>query len=131
MKPISLNYFTGQMRKVIYVFHSNGNSFDMIFITVIQPKIHKSNGFLRICFQIQNSFLSGHNFKKQPHIFSFNRFQKQSLNIFSKAAARSLKNIEMFLEAATHKKNISCTFSFRSSGTLISFRSSRPCLKKH
>ena len=43
---MSLNYFTDQIKKVIYVFHSNGNSLDMmIFITIVQPKIHKSNGF--------------------------------------------------------------------------------------
>ena len=53
MKPISLNYFTGHTKKIVYVFHSNGNFFDiMIFITMIQPKIYKNNGFLsrRICF---------------------------------------------------------------------------------
>ena len=49
MKAIGLNYFTGNIEKVVYVFHSNGNSFDTIFITVIQPKIHKSNGLLK-CF---------------------------------------------------------------------------------
>ena len=38
------------MKKVIYVFHSNRNSFDMIFITTYQPKIHKSNGLPKICF---------------------------------------------------------------------------------
>ena len=37
----------------------------------------------------------------------------------------------MFLEAATHKKNSSCTFSFRSSCSLISFRSSRTFFKKY
>ena len=62
--------------------------------------------------------------------FSFNRFQKQSLISFQKQPHVLLKNIEMFLEAATHQKN-SCTFSFRSSRTLISFRSSRTFLKKH
>ena len=31
-------------------------------------------------------------------------FAPRIVNIFSEAAARSLKNIEMFLEAATHKK---------------------------
>ena len=41
---------TDQMKKVIYVFHSNRNSFDMIFITTYQPKIHKSNGLPKICF---------------------------------------------------------------------------------
>ena len=67
---ISLNYFTGHIKKVIYVFHINGNSFDMIFITAIQLKIHKGNGFLRIyfhrvfiliCFSLQKSFFRGHN----------------------------------------------------------------------
>ena len=45
IKPIGLNYFTGQIKKTIHVFHSNGNSFNMmIFISIIQPKIHKSSG---------------------------------------------------------------------------------------
>ena len=35
----------------------------------------------------------------------------------------------MFLEAATHKENISCTFYFRSSRSLIFFRSSRTFFK--
>ena len=35
----------------------------------------------------------------------------------------------MFLEATTHTKNNSCTFYFRSSRSLISFRSSLPFLK--
>ena len=39
MKPISLNYFIGQFKKMIYVFHNNGNLFDMILITIIQLKI--------------------------------------------------------------------------------------------
>ena len=109
MKPISLSCLTGQIKKVIYVFHSNGNSFDMIFITIIYPKIRKrSNGFLKwICFHrfyfnlISSHFLSGHDSKK--HIFSFNRFLKQPffLSIFLEAAGRSFKNI-MFAEAATH-----------------------------
>ena len=61
--------------------------------------------FILICFSLQNSFLSGHNSKKQSHIFSFNKYVSEAVvNIFSEAAARSLKNIEMFLEAATHKK---------------------------
>ena len=55
-----------------------------------------SSYYFLICFSLQNSFLSGHNSKK--HIFFF---QKQPLNIFSEAAARLLKNIEMFLKAAT------------------------------
>ena len=51
---------------------------------------------------------------QKKHIFSFNIFQKQSfIDIFSEAAACSLKNIEMFLEAATHTRNISCTFFFQ------------------
>ena len=75
-----LNYF---IKKVIYAFHGNWDSFDMTFITVIQPKIHKSNGLLKcfqrifilICIRIQNfSLLSGHNSKKK---FFF--FQNQSL----------------------------------------------------
>ena len=70
-----------------------------------------------------NHHLRGHNSKKQLHIFSFNSF--------SEAAARSLKNIEIHLEAATQIKNISCTFSFRSSRTLISFRSSLTFIKKY
>ena len=32
---ISFNYFTGLMKKVIYIFHGNGNSFNMIFITIL------------------------------------------------------------------------------------------------
>ena len=45
MKPISLNYLTGQMKNLAFVFHNNWDSFDMvIFITIIQPKIHKSSG---------------------------------------------------------------------------------------
>ena len=50
MKSASLNYFIGQIKKVIYVFHVNRNSFGMIFITIIQPEIHKRNGFLKIRF---------------------------------------------------------------------------------
>ena len=34
MECISLHYFTGQMKKVIYVFHGNVNSFNMIFIAI-------------------------------------------------------------------------------------------------
>ena len=46
---------------------------------------------------ISKYLLSGHNSKKQSHIF-FNRFQKQSfIDIFSEEAARSFKNIEMFI----------------------------------
>ena len=45
MKLISLNYLTGQMKNLAFVFHNNWDSFDMvIFITIIQPKIHKSSG---------------------------------------------------------------------------------------
>ena len=50
MKPISLSYFTDQIKKVIYIFHGNVDSFDKISNTIIQPKIHKSNGFVRINF---------------------------------------------------------------------------------
>ena len=58
MKPISVNYLTGQMKKVAHISHDNWDSFNMtVFITII-----------------------------------------------SEAAARSLKNIEMFPEAATHTK---------------------------
>ena len=91
---ISLNCFTGQAKKMVYVFHTNGNSFDMIFITIIQPKIHKSNGFLKcfhrvfilICFSLQSShtiFNIKKYIQRQLHIF-FSRFlhidifQKQS-----------------------------------------------------
>ena len=54
MKIIGLNYLTGHTKKMIYVFRSNGNSFDMVFVTVIQSKIHKSNELLkcRICFHL-------------------------------------------------------------------------------
>ena len=45
MKITSLNFFTGQTKIVIYVFHSNGNSFDIIFITIIQPKYIKVTSF--------------------------------------------------------------------------------------
>ena len=55
--------------------------------------------FILIFFQ-SKYFLSGHNSKKQLHIF----LSEAVVDIFSKAAARSLKNIELFLEAATHKK---------------------------
>ena len=64
----------------------------------------------------------------KEHIFFF---QKQSLNIFSEPAARSLKNSDTFLEAATHTKNISCTLSFRTNScSMVSFRSSRLFFKK-
>ena len=43
MKTISLNYFTGHIKKVIYVFHSNWNScFHRLFIL--------------ICFSLQNIY---------------------------------------------------------------------------
>ena len=94
------------------VFHSNGNSFNMmISISITQSKIHKSNGFLkqRTCFRrfyfnlffTSKYFLSRHNSKKQLHIFFLSEIV---VNIFSEAAARSLKHIEIFLEVATHKK---------------------------
>ena len=73
MENIKLNYFTGHTKKIIHVFHSIWDFFDMIFITVIQPKrvpevcFHRV--FILICFRIQNSFLSGRNSKKQSHIF--------------------------------------------------------------
>ena len=138
MKPISLNYLTGHIKKMIHVFHSNEDSFDMIFITIIQPKIHKGNGFLRICFQcfyfnlfsLQNNFLSGHNSKKQSHIF----FLSEAVIKYLSRSSHML-NIEMFLESATqsstYSKTICCTFSFRSSRSLISFRSSHTFFKKH
>ena len=64
----------------------------------------------------------------KEHIFFF---QKQSLNIFSEPATRSLKNSDMFLEAVTHTKNISCTLSFRTNScSMVSFRSSRLFFKK-
>ena len=123
---------------MIHVFHSNEDSFDMIFITIIQPKIHKGNGFLRICFQcfyfnlfsLQNNFLSGHNSKKQSHIF----FLSEAVIKYLSRSSHML-NIEMFLESATqsstYSKTICCTFSFRSSRSLISFRSSHTFFKKH
>ena len=131
------------MKQVAYVFHSNGNSFDMmIFITIIQPKM----GFLkqRICFHhfyfhllfTSKHFSSGHIILRSScTFFSFNRFQKQLLISFQKQPHIQQKNIDMFLEAATqsstYSKTMCCTFSFRSSYSLISFRSSRPVLKKH
>ena len=85
MKLISHNYFTGQIKEVAYIFHGNGDSLDMIPVTIIQPKIHKSNGLKsRICFHhfyfnlFSLHFISGHNSKQQLQIF----FQKQS-HIFS------------------------------------------------
>ena len=66
---ISLNYFTSHIKKVIYVFHGNWDSFDMIFITVIQPKIHKSNGLLKR--RISDMF---------PSCFYFNLFFNRVLN---------------------------------------------------
>ena len=39
MKIITLNYIIDHAKKVTFVFYSKENSFDMIFITVIQPKI--------------------------------------------------------------------------------------------
>ena len=48
VKPIGLNYFIGQTKKVTYVFHRNWDSFNMIFITIIQPKIHKGNKPLKL-----------------------------------------------------------------------------------
>ena len=83
---------TGQMKKVVYIFHGNGDSFNMmIFITIIQPKIHKYHLYFKLFFT-SKYFLSGHNskkklrifFQKQSHIFSFNSFQKQSLISFQK-----------------------------------------------
>ena len=44
MKLISLNYFTGQIKEVTYIFHGNGDSLDMIPVAIIQPKIRTSNG---------------------------------------------------------------------------------------
>ena len=36
MKPISINYLTGQMKKVAHISHDNWDSFNMIiFITII------------------------------------------------------------------------------------------------
>ena len=109
MKTICLNSFTGHIKKVMYVFHSNGNSFDIIFIIVIQPEIRKSNGLLRICFYrfyfnlffTSKYFLRVHNSKK--HFF----LSEAVVNIFSGAAACSLKNIEIFLGAATQTQKIS------------------------
>ena len=67
MKPISLHYLTGLMKKVAYIFHGSGDSFNMIFITINQPKIHKHLYFK--LFFTSKYFLSEHNFKKQLHIF--------------------------------------------------------------
>ena len=64
------------MKKVIYIFHGNGDSFNMIFITIIQPKIH--NMVFILSSFTSKYFFSGHNSKKQRHNF----FQKQS-HIFS------------------------------------------------
>ena len=111
MKIISLNYFTGQIKKVIYVFHSKGNSFDMmIFITIIQPKIHKADGvsrckyvfiiFILICFHFKTD-LKVDIILRSSSTFSFRSSRTFFLNIFLEAAARSLKNIEIQLGAAT------------------------------
>ena len=75
----------------------------MIFITIIQPKIHKSNEFPQ-CFHLfyfnrfftSKYFLSGHNFLSEAvsHFFLLIDFRSTRtffLNIFSEAAARSLK----------------------------------------
>ena len=76
MNIISLNYLTGQIKKVVYVFYSNGNSFNMmIFITIIQPKDFRSEEYVSIVFYFKLFFtskylLSEHNSKKQLHIFS-------------------------------------------------------------
>ena len=69
----------------IAVFHGNCDSFDTIFITVIQPKIHEGNALLKcfhhvfilICFYFKRStfflliyFRSSRSlisFQKQPH----------------------------------------------------------------
>ena len=70
---------------------------------------------------------------RYAHLFFF---QKQSLNIFPETAARSLKNTEMFLEAATHslksKRYIpkQLLIFFHGFCTIISFRSSRTFFKK-
>ena len=107
MKPVSLNCLTGQTKKVIYVFYGNGDSFNMIFITIIQPKIDKSNGFLKqkICFRrsyfnlffTSKYLLSGHNSKKkQLQIFPFDRFQKQSLISFQKQSHVLQKTLKCF-----------------------------------
>ena len=93
-------------------FSQQRDSFNMmISISTIQSKIHKSNGFLkqRTCFHrfyfnlffTSKYFLSRHNSKKQLHIFFLS---ETVVNIFSEAAARSLKYIEIFLEVASHKK---------------------------
>ena len=63
------------------------------------------------------------------HIF----FQRQSfIDIFSEAAARSLKNNEMFPEAATQTKNNSCIFFFQKQSFIdISSEAAARSLKKH
>ena len=130
MKIISLNYFTDHIKKVICVFRSNWNSFNMIFTTIIQPKIHKSNGFpkWRICFHhfyfnlfsLQNIFLVDiilissctFSFRSSCTFFSFNRFQSSCtffLNIFSEVVVRSLKHIEILQKQShnlQHKKYV-------------------------
>ena len=103
MKPITLNYFTGQMKKVIYVFHGNGNSFNMIFITIIQPKTHKHRFYFKLFHFKIFLRLGGHNSKKKLHIF----FQKQSHILFFLISFRSSRTFlkkkhEIFPEAATH-----------------------------
>ena len=117
MKPISLHYFTGLMEKVIYVFHGNGNPCKMmIFITIIQPKIHEHCFYFKLFFT-SKQFLSGHNSQKQSHIFfninnmfknSFTNCLFRSSRTFFLISFRSsgtfLKNHETFSGAATNKK---------------------------
>ena len=46
-------YLTGQTKKVAYIFHDNGDSFNIIFITIIQQKIHKHHLYFKL-FSLQN-----------------------------------------------------------------------------
>ena len=54
----SIHHFASLMKKMIYIFHGNRNSFDMIFITIIQPKIHKHRFYFKL-FSLQNIYLMG------------------------------------------------------------------------
>ena len=111
------------MKKVIYVFHGNGNSFNMIFITIIQPKTHKHRFYFKLFHFKIFLRLGGHNSKKKLHIF----FQKQSHILFFLISFRSsrtfLKKNMKYFQKQPHifleTKNMSCTFPFRTSRTFF------------
>ena len=80
----------------------------MVFIAIIQPKIHESNRRLLKCFHhvfilscfhfISENLLNGHNSKKQLHIHKF-----RSSGTFAFRSSRTFfEKYKMFPEAATH-----------------------------